>query len=157
MTKRFRTLHSGRVPRVYAKPGNPFVTEYTGRYNERGSLEIVETGKYDIRQYIQSFADDVDLKLLLERFARGDIDALSRKQGQYFDATLAPGSYAEALNQLRDGERAFFQLPDSVRSKFNNNYVEWLNGIGSDAWTEKMTLHVEQKFFGEVKSDEPQH
>ena len=83
--------------RVHANPGNPEKILYTPKFAEDGSMELIEAGKDNLYDYIQSFRDSVDLNVILARFSNGEVDALSKAQGFYADVTDFPKNMAEAL------------------------------------------------------------
>lgn len=112
--------------RVYSNPGSPVRTVYQAEYDPVGILRIAAAGEEDLYGYIQSHRDSVDIHVILRRFAEGDKDALSHAQGFYADVSGMPQTYAEVLNAVLAGERAFDSLPAEVKAKFGNSYSHWL-------------------------------
>lgn len=135
--------------RVLSPSGTHIHKEYVGRYDKNGVLELVPNGETDMYAYIQSFADSVDIHVLMERYANGDTTALSRVQGVYCDVTSMPKTMAEMLNLINDGERVFNSLDVSIRDKFHHSLSEWLAQAGSPDWLDKMGLVADT---GEVAS-----
>lgn len=82
---------------------------YQPKFDENGVMDLVESGKEDLYDFIQSHAEAVDIHVILARFQNGDVDALSRVQGAYGDFTNMPTSYAELLNRVNEGQ-SFFQF-----------------------------------------------
>lgn len=124
--------------RVFKESGCREHILYSSRYDENGVLELVEKGRENIYDYIQSFKDSVDIHVLLTRYANGDVSALARVQGAYGDFTGLPTTYADLLNKVNDGKAFFEHLPVSIREKFGHDFGQWMSQIGTDAWSEKM-------------------
>lgn len=123
--KLFMTQYDAR-DRIESNPGNPIKQLYTGSYNERGQVELVEDGTEDIYAFIQSFADSTDIHSILQRYHNGEVDVLEKVQGFYGDITEMPRTYAEALQRISDSEKVFMSLPVEVRAKFGHSFSEFL-------------------------------
>lgn len=149
----FRTQYD-RV-RVYAVPGSAIRVLYSPEYDESGRLQLVETGSDSLYDYIQSFADSVDIHVLLKRFVNGETDVFSKVQGAYGDFTMAPKTYAEALQAVIDAEHVFGQLPVDVRGKFGHSLGEFVRTLGTPEFFERLGIDtsVLEQPEGEVKVD----
>lgn len=112
--------------RVYANPGNPEKILYSPQFKEDGSMELIEAGKENLYDYIQSHKDSVDINIILKRFARGDVTALQRRQAVFGDFSDAPATYAEALNSMIVAEQYFNALPLETRARFDHNFHKFL-------------------------------
>ena len=135
----FKTQFDKR-PRFSSNVGETVRREYSSRFNDDGVLELFESGTSDLSEYIQSFRDSTDINVILTRYLNGDPSALERVQGVYADVSMAPRSYAEALNFIHQGESDFNTLPVEVKERFGNNYYVWLSSIGSSDWFDKMKI-----------------
>lgn len=135
----FNTQYS-KHERAHCCSGNAIKPTYEGFYDENGALKLKRTGQINIYDEIQSHAESVDINTTLKKFANGDTGALAKVQGVYGDFTEMPKSYAEMLNTVINGERRFNELPVDIRAKFNHNFGEFVAGIGTDAWREKMSV-----------------
>lgn len=107
--------------RVYQEPGNGDRVLYNSIVQDDGSVELVESGRENLYESIQSHKDSCDIHVLLARFHAGDPEALSRVQGVYGDFTEMPKSYAELLNAVIAGNNMFMSLPVEVREKFDHS------------------------------------
>lgn len=121
----FKTQYSSHG-RYHTDNGTRMKKMYQSFYDDSGNLELKEIGEENRYDYIQSFKDSVDINVILSRFARGDVDALTQRQGAYGDFTIMPKTYADMLNLVASGEEAFMKLPVEERAKFNHNFAEWL-------------------------------
>lgn len=116
---------------------------YQPKFDENGVMDLVESGKEDLYDFIQSHAESVDIHVILARFQNGDIDALSRVQGAYGDFTNMPTSYAELLNRVNEGQSFFNSLPVDIRAKFNHNFAEFMAGMDKPDFLENLGIKSE--------------
>lgn len=135
----FKTQYDSH-DRIHLNPGNRIKIVYSSRYTDRGVLELYESDRENLYDYIQSHADSVDIHLLLKRFAAGETDVLSKAQGFYLDASGMPKTYAEVLNSVLAGEQAFDSLPADVKQRFGNSFSSWMSSFEDADFLEKMGL-----------------
>lgn len=134
---KFDTQYDKRAP-VFQEPGSPVRIVYSPRYSEDGVLDLVETGRENLYEYIQSHKESTDIHVLLDRFANGEEDVLQRIQGFYGDVTSMPKTYAEVLNAVIAGEETFARLPIEVKNRFNNSFSEWLTAMDKPDFAQRM-------------------
>lgn len=113
--------------------GSRYQVDYVLNFNDDGTSDLVECGKIDTYEMIQSHKDSVDLNLIMERYASGDITALERQQGFFADLSQMNLNLADVLNANIAGERLFNELPVSEREKYGNDYNRWLSSNISDS------------------------
>lgn len=131
-------------PRVHQELGSGDRVLYTARLDEDGNVLLTESGKEDLYASIQSHKDSCDIHVLLQRYADGDVDALTRVQGSFGDFTSMPSSYAELLNALIAGESYFNSLDVETRAKFDHSFEKFM--ISMDNMPEFMAkLGIEPK------------
>lgn len=136
----FRTAFASRSS-VIQPAGDPVKQLYRPVIREDGSFYLEEAGTADLYMEIQSHKDSVDIHVILDRFARGDVDALQRLQGNYMDITQMPTTYAELLNTVIQGETEFLNLPLEIREKFGHSYHRWIAGMDDmPSWMAAMGL-----------------
>lgn len=150
----FRNKYEDHKP-VYADPGSPIKIEYQLRIIDN-SEEIVETGKSNLYEYIQSHADSVDITKILERCALiQDYSMLNRMPSAFMDVTEMPSNLAEAYAQVQDAKNFFDRMPIDIKEKYQNNFVEFISDIGSDRFNKNVSDFLETiKEKEEVKQDE---
>lgn len=129
--------------RIFCCAGDPIKTTYVGRYNDRGQLVLEESGTEDLYAYIQSFKESTDLKTIIDRYTNGETDVLSKVQGFYSDVTNMPGTYADMLQVVNNGEQTFNNLPVDIRAKFGHNFGEFLAQFGTAEFFEKLGVKAE--------------
>lgn len=112
----------------YLQPvGNRVHNLRQGRFDDSGIFVLDIAGTEDIYDMIQSHAASVDIHVILDRYRRGDIDALGDPARSVFcDIADMPRSYAQLLNLVADGERAFMSLPVDERAKYDHSFAQWL-------------------------------
>ena len=138
----FKTQYDAR-DRVFTDSGSPEHITYAGHYDEKGRVVLEEAGRENLYDYIQSYAESCDIHVLMKRYANGDVDALSQKQGFYGDF-LDPKTYAEALNHMNEMERQFMALPVETREKFGNSFTEFLAASGEADFLDKLGIKAEE-------------
>lgn len=131
--------------RFISNAGSPEKITYEPYYDERGNLELKETGKINQYMDIQSHADSVDIDLIVARYRAGDKDALNKAQGFYADVSGMPKSMVDILNLGIKGEAAFASLPLDVRSRFDNNFAQFIATAGSKEWYDKLGVIDEKE------------
>ncbi len=124
--------------RFYSEAGDPVKVLYSPEFDKNGVMTLKESGRENLYDFIQSHKDSVDIHKIMQRFEEGDVNALSKVQGQFGDFSQFPKTYAEMLNQIIEGENAFNGLPLEVREKFGFSFQQWLASAGSDEWKSKM-------------------
>ena len=138
----FKTQYDARE-RTVTNPGDPIHITYAGHYDEKGRVVLEESGRENIYDQIQSFAESCDIHVLMNRYLNGDVSALSQAQGQFLDVTDFPKTYAEMLNFVNDMEKSFMALPAQVRSEFGNSFSEYLAASGSPDFLERVGIKKE--------------
>ena len=121
----FKTQFDARE-RVVANPGSTVRVLYSPKFDAKGVMSLVESGKENLYEFIQSHKESCDIHVILERFARGDVSALERVQGTYGDFSSMPRSYADMLNLVHSAEDAFSNLPVDERAKYGHSFERWL-------------------------------
>lgn len=140
--------------RKFTHCGSPIKIEYQLRIVDNHE-EIVETGKSNLYEYIQSFADSVDITKILEKCALlDDYSILNRMPAQFMDVSNMPSNLAEAYASVRDAENYFDRLPREIKDKYNQNFLEFISDIGSEKFNKTVTEYVDSiKKKDEVKEN----
>lgn len=140
----------GKRARVHCDSGNPLKTVYKSVVRDDGTIDLVESGKESLYDFIQSWKDSVDINVILARYANGDVDALSQFQGAYGDFTQFPKTYAEMLNRVIQGKEFFSSLPLEVREQYNHDFSQFIAAMDKpDFWEQfKAPESVDDKHDG---------
>lgn len=149
----FRTWRE-KHERVYSDCGNPIRIVYSGKLDVDGKLVIEEVGKENLYDYIQSFAESVDINNIIRRFENGETNLLERVQGFYFDTTELPKNMSELLNKIHAAETGFERMPADFKEKYGNDFQQFLCTFSPDDLISTIEFdsgNVDEK---EVKTDE---
>lgn len=125
--------------RFYSNPGSPLHKLYSPKVSKDGSVELVESGVENIQDYIESFRESTDIKVILDRVAAGETELLMSRPGSYGDFTKMPQTYAEALQLQIDSANLFSRLPAEVRNKFGNDQSKFFAMSGTKEWYEHLS------------------
>lgn len=128
--------------------GNLFEIQYSSKVLPDGTIELVESGKVDIKQMINSQRDSTDIAYIMNAIENGDQSMLNFN-GFYGDMTAFPKTFAEVLQLELDAKQSFYDLPPEVRNRFDNDFNQYFATAGSEEWLEKLG-HVKN----EVKEGE---
>lgn len=120
--------------------GSRYRDVYTPDLKKDGTIELVVTGKEDLWELYNSYADSCDLNSLIERFEAGDVSALNRGNPVFLDLLGAPKSLAEAYQMNFRAEAAFEGLPAQIREKFDNSFMKFLSDAGSPEWFDALKI-----------------
>lgn len=137
--EKFKTQY--RSPRRFlSDSGSRMHKLYGAAYDENGRLYLEEKGEESIYDHIQSFAESVDIHVIMKRFVNGEVDVLSKVQGFYGDYTGLPTNYAQLLNTVNDGQRLFESLPVEQRAKFGHSFNEFMTSLCDGSLMERLGI-----------------
>lgn len=123
---------------IVSNPGSPIHVIYGPKVvSKEGNIELVEIGKENIHDYIQSQKESTDMSYILSRMAAGDTSML-RTDGMYGDFTQIPNTLADVLQLQIDSNRMFASLPAEVKEKFHFDANEFFAQSGQMDWYEKI-------------------
>lgn len=121
-----------------SNPGSPIKITYAPVVGKNGDIELVESGKENTDEYIQSFAESTDIMMILSRVENGDLSVLNANKGVFGDFTQVPSTFAEVLQLQIDSNNLFNKLPKDVRMKFANDPNQFFAQAGTGDWYEKL-------------------
>lgn len=110
---------------------------YTSKVMPDGTIKLTPSGKQNLKEYINSFAEQTDINSLIQRVKLGDTSVL--RNGSFGDFSEMPRTYADFLQLQIDGKKAFDSLPLETKNAFDNNYHLWLATSGTEDWLRKMS------------------
>lgn len=116
-----------RNPFASLMPSAPFTacgdiehTVFSPHLLPNGSFELLPLAKVNIKDEINSHADECDLSLILNKLENGDFSALCRAPAVFGDGSEIPGNLREFLDVGIEASRVFDLLPHELRSNFNS-------------------------------------
>lgn len=137
-TKKFRTKWD-ETEKIYTNPGSPDKVVYGATLDPKTKNLIVEPkAKESLYDYINSFADSVNLNVLISRFVNGDKEVLLKRAANYIDITGVPDNLNDYVNYMVNADALFDTLPVEVKEQFNNNRLLFSSQIGTEDWKQKM-------------------
>lgn len=139
--------------RFLSNPGSPVKILYGPEFDDKGRMTLVEKGRENLYDFIQSFKESVDIHVLLKRFANGETDVLSKIQGFYGDFSEFPRTYADLLNTVNEGEAFFNGLPVEVRSKFGHSFPVFMSALSDGSISDILSEYLGSN--DQVKDKEP--
>ena len=81
---------------------------------------------------VQSFKDECDINIIMKKFQRtGALDWVSKYEGQYADVTGM--DFQKAMDTVLRAQEMFDDLPSSVRNRFANDPVSFLEFLNDDS------------------------
>lgn len=140
-----------KTERYYTCPGDPIHIIYRPSVDKEGNIELVESGKENTDDIIQSYAESCDIVTILARACNGEPELLNQRQGTFGDFTQMPKTFAEMLQLQIDSNRLFDSLPSDVKDKFGNDSNKFFAQAGTKEWAETLgdVLSVDnKKLFG---------
>lgn len=134
-----------RNKKIKTNAGSPVRFGYHYKNYDDGSRQLVldENDKTDIPALINSYADDVNIVKMYERYLNGDISALDKNQGWYSDITELPKTMSDFLDMFDNQERTFGGLPVKFKQRFNNDYKQYAASIANGS----IDKHIKEFYY----------
>ena len=80
--------------KIFTYPGETEHIDYASKVLPDGRIELTESGRWNIDEYINSFRDTCDMHYILQQLKLGNLEVINQKKPMYGDFTQAPKSYA---------------------------------------------------------------
>lgn len=124
----------------YSPTGNGTIEEYQLKYDkETGTEVLVKIGIRNTQEEIQSFAESANITNIISRFVNGEVDLLNSVNGVYGDFRDTPKSYAEYFERVKEAQKIFNQLPESIKDKFDNSAEKFFLEFGTSSFESKIS------------------
>lgn len=123
-----------------SSPGSSVKLIFTPAF-EDGQIVLNETGKFDISEFINSYADSTDMSFILARLSAGDSSVLNVSQGFFGDSSILSHDHRAALDTVISAQTYFDNLPKETRDKFNDSFVDWIQSAGTKEWVSRMVIN----------------
>lgn len=118
MIFRSRFNREKTVPQSLGDGTQPVYEEFVA---DDGHLILKETGRDNLFAFVQESKDECDIYNIIDRYQRGDPNALNRRTGQYMDVVGLPTNLMEAHNTMLRVKSQFDALDPAIRQKFDND------------------------------------
>lgn len=127
--------------KIFSNPGDRFAPTYKSKVMRDGSIELVQAGKIDVYEKIQSYREECDLHCIIKKYElTGDEKLLNKYQGVFGDFSEAPACLAEYYQRIFDAKDFFNQLPVSVKAEFNHSPEQFFASIGSEKFNKLFSV-----------------
>lgn len=118
-----------------SRAGSPWKIRYSYAITDKG-IEVVAAGKINLQDYIQSFADSVNINSIIARYKAGDLNALLEGgEGMYGNFVGMPTSMNEVIKTVQSFERIYNSLAEDVRGNFSDfgDFIGSLSSLDADS------------------------
>lgn len=132
-----------RPKTVPCNPGTKFLNKYQETIKE-GVRSLIQIGKTNVYDIIQSHAKEGDVKWIIAQFANGNLDVLRKADPVYTDATTLPTSLMEAQNLCLRMKQEFEEMPAEVKKLFNYSSDLYIEKMGTQEFQEIMKPYNEK-------------
>lgn len=89
---------------------------------EDGKTVVVPKGKVNLYEKVQADKQSCNIYNILNRYARGDVDVVAQRVGQFIDTVGMPTSIVEAHKKLSAMRKGFESMPAEFKEKFDNSF-----------------------------------
>lgn len=104
----------------FSPVGSKMRDTFIAKTDDDGNRRLVKTGEVNTYEEIQSFAQDCDLKRIIERCQMtGDFSPLQRSQPVYMDCTEFPKDLMAAHAALESAKSVYNSLSAKQKQSFN--------------------------------------
>ena len=126
----FRSAYDNIRNRLFM-PDTPKIEDvYSKRVDKFGAITYEKTGKINIYEEIQRYAEDTDIKVIISRMAKeGTLDLLSARPDQMVDVSDLPDDYLGLFNLGLSLQEEFNKLSPEDRAAFNNSYINYADSL----------------------------
>lgn len=150
----FRTKYD-RI-RINSNPGDPYLDSYKNSVDDNGKTILVKDKKDNIYQKIQAERDSCDLKRILARLTKSEIERIDLSHGGLFgDFTQVPKSIHDMRQRLVEADNFFKSLPLDVREKFDFSTDKYFSSIGTEYYNSVMSKYTEDLQKPDVEITDP--
>ena len=122
----FKPWRFKRFREPLSEVGSPIKEVFSSKLDSDGNIVLEKVGEENIYDYIQSFAESVDINSIMARYQNGDVDALNKVQGFFGDFTDVPDSWVDVLNTVNRGRENFERMPIEFKEKYGNDFARFV-------------------------------
>lgn len=138
-----------------SNPGDRVHILYESKVFPDGTIELVQCGKEDFQDFIESWTDSCDMTHVLTQLRNGDLSVLNQRPGMYGNFTEMPSTLAEFMQLQIDSDRMFDSLPIDVKQEFDNDKNKFFAQAGNQEWYEKLKPVMPEDVKKQYFPDEP--
>ena len=120
---------SGVELSLYTSSGDRYQKTYVESLSDNGEPILKEFGSVDLYELHQTGRELCDLKTLILRYQRGDLEALNQRDGFFADVTELPKTPQEVARLAVESRSLFMRLSASERAEYGSSVSKWLEAI----------------------------
>lgn len=98
--------------------------------DEKGFSRLTKVADNDIQAVIDSYAREVDIKTLINRYSNGDTSVFNRAQGVFADFTNLPDNMTSAFEIVERAKSVYNRLDDNAKREVGS-FGEFLGAINT--------------------------
>ena len=114
---------------LYTPAGERYQKTYIESLSDTGQPILKESGSVDLYELHQTGRELCDLKTMILRYQRGDLDALNVRDGFYADITELPQTPQDVARLAVEARSLFMQQSAAVRAEYDNSVNKWLDAV----------------------------
>ncbi len=132
---------------LYTPAGERYQKTYIESLSETGQPILKESGTVDLYELHQTGRELCDLKTMILRYQRGDLDALNVRDGFYADVTELPQTPQDVARLAVEARSLFMRQSASDRAEYGNSVNKWLEAVmkGEEKALESIGIKVAPK------------
>ncbi|UPW40912.1 internal scaffolding protein [Sigmofec virus UA08Rod_6125] len=121
---------SNRPKTIPMPETNSIEPVYEEFLDKNGKYYLKQTDSIDLYQKIQDARPGVDLNEVIKKhqIQINDFDLSKIDEIGITDLTDTPDNLIEAQNKIIEARRIYNEMPTAIKTKFNNNFNEFLQG-----------------------------
>ena len=98
--------------------------------DEKGFSRLAKVADNDYQAVIDSYAREVDIKTLINRYSNGDTSVFNRAQGVFSDFTNLPDNMTSAFEIVEKARKSYNGLPDTIKREVGS-FADFLGAINT--------------------------
>lgn len=126
----------------YTLSGEEEETTYSYEIDKKGMKNLQATGKTNVYEKIQTYAEETKIENVIQRVIAGD-ESVLRPDAIYADITNHPKNLLEAMEQIHNLENTYNNLTEEIKEKYPT-LESWVTEAGTYDWM-KLNGYIQEK------------
>lgn len=146
---KFHSAYNLPEEKAFSPSGEEEEITYGYEIDKKGLKNLVETGKTNVYEKIQQYAEETKIENVIQRVLAGD-ESVMRPDAIYADISKHPKSMLEAMEQIHGLEKTYSELSEEIKQKYPT-IESWVQSAGTEEWMKLNGYIKEQPQMQEVK------
>lgn len=117
---------------MFSPSGEELENTYAYEVDKKGMKQLQKTGKTNVYEKIQMFAEETKIENVIQRVIAGD-ESVLRPNNIYADVSQHPKNMLEAMQQIHNLEKTYNELSQEVKEKYPT-LESWVENSGTADW-----------------------